>query len=143
LNDSTEFQAGSAGGRALPIERLKLLAIDDDPTMLQLIVNTLEGVAGQVYHSSEPREGLRLALTYKPHLIVLDCEMPHVHGLELLKELRSMPQTEKMPVLMLTADNSSTTVITALQKGAGGYLLKPFKPLELRERVLKLLGLNP
>ena len=132
---------GAVGEHSLPIERLRLLAIDDDPTMLQLIVNVLAGISGQVYHSSEPRDGLRLALTYKPHLIVLDCEMPHVHGLELLKELRSMPQTQNIPVLMLTADNSSTTVMTALQKGAGGYLLKPFKPLELRERVLKLLGL--
>lgn len=118
----------------------KILAVDDDPDMLLLITMVISKLVGQVYQTAFPREGLRLAITYKPDLIILDNDMPDMKGVEVLNHLREMPNTRQTPVLMLTADNSEASVKKAIQYQASGYLLKPFDPLVLRNEVVKLLA---
>lgn len=104
-----------------------------------MIVTILNKIAGQVLEAEAPREGLRLAITYKPHLILLDNDMPDLKGVELLAQMRSFQALAQTPVLMLTGDNSEKSVLTALKNKAQGYLLKPFTPQQLRDAVVKIL----
>ncbi|PIQ23875.1 hypothetical protein COW36_13640 [bacterium (Candidatus Blackallbacteria) CG17_big_fil_post_rev_8_21_14_2_50_48_46] len=123
-------------------KELRVLTIDDDPDILNLLKLVLSKIVGSLLQTSQPREGLRLAITYKPHLIVLDNDMPDLKGVEVLGNLREMPDTSHIPVLMLTADNSELSVRKAVKYRANGYLLKPFDPVQLRNEVVNLL-VNP
>jgi two-component system, chemotaxis family, chemotaxis protein CheY len=136
--DPPEPDLGSSGVPPL-FKDLKVLAVDDDPDMLYLVVRVVSKIAGHVLQTSFPREGLRLAITYKPDLIILDNDMPEMKGVEVLNNLRSMPSTRETPVLMLTADNSETSVKTALKNRANGYILKPFNANDLRDEIVKIL----
>lgn len=118
----------------------KILIVDDDPDMLLLISTVISKLVGQVYQTTFPREGLRLAITYKPDLIILDNNMSDIKGIEVLNHLREMLYTRHTPILMLTADNSEASVKKAIQYQANSYLLKPFDPLVLRNEVVTLLA---
>ncbi|MBT9545763.1 MAG: response regulator [Candidatus Sericytochromatia bacterium] len=143
MNDEDRFSESTPGEGPLFKER-KILAVDDDPDMLVLITLVISKIVGHVYQTNFPREGLRLAITYKPDLIILDNDMPDMKGVEVLNNLRDMPNTRQTPVLMLTADNSEASVKKAIQHQASGYLLKPFNPVNLRDEVVKILaGLKP
>ena len=69
--------------------------------------------------------------------------MPGITGLELLQQLRDMPSTQHLPVIMMTADSSSHTVQRAVQAKVAGYLLKPLEPAVLRNKISQWLDLEP
>lgn len=140
---SDDIISPSGPGGPLFKER-KILAVDDDPDMLLIVTMVISKIVGHVYQTNFPREGLRLAITYKPDLIILDNDMPDMKGVEVLNNLRQMPNTRQTPVLMLTADNSEASVKKAITSQASGYLLKPIDPATLRDEVVKILaGLKP
>lgn len=120
-----------------------LLAVDDDPGMLRLIQLLFAQDFADILVSEDPHEGLRLAITYKPTLVLLDNDMPGMQGLEVLAQLRSMPTTRSIPVILLTADNQLESVLSARQHQANAYLLKPCNPQVLRETVIKTLLNKP
>ena len=131
-----ELEKRSQGATVLP---KTLLVIDDDPTMLRLVNLVFRQDFGQVLSSQDPREGLRLALTYKPDLILLDHDMPEMKGIEVLKQLKQMPPTQQIPVIMLTGNNQEATVLAALGCQVSGYLLKPCAPEALFQAVMNIL----
>lgn len=122
-----------------PFLQKKLLVVDDDPTMLRLIKLVFRGHFAEVLSSEDPHEGLRLAMVNKPVLILLDNDMPGLKGLDLLKQLKEMPSTQHIPVIMLTGNNGENTVKTALKYQVAGYLLKPCDPENLFQSVFKTL----
>jgi DNA-binding response OmpR family regulator len=83
---------------------------------------------------------LRLALSERPALIILDGMMPVLDGFATLRELRRYPETSSVPVLMLSARNREADVVGALDEGANDYLTKPFSPAELLARVSRILA---
>jgi CheY-like chemotaxis protein len=119
-----------------------LLLIDDDVSMHRLVNELLKSRVKQLWLSENPHEGLRLALTYKPSLILLDNHMPSMNGTEVLQHLRDMPGTRDIPVIMMTADNQRETVLWAKEHGVAGYLLKPCDPEQLLSKVGPLLGIQ-
>lgn len=123
----------------LQISDKTLLVIDDDVTMIKLVKLVFREEVDRVLTASEPQEGLRLAMTYKPSLICSDNNMPGMQGVELLQYLREMPATRDIPVIMLTGDNSEQTVLRAAKYRAAAYLLKPCDPETLYETGMKLL----
>ncbi|PIQ27034.1 hypothetical protein COW36_03150 [bacterium (Candidatus Blackallbacteria) CG17_big_fil_post_rev_8_21_14_2_50_48_46] len=117
-----------------------LLMVDDDPTMLRLIQLVFRSDFKKILSSDDPREGLRLAMTYKPDLILLDNDMPGLKGVEVLQQLKEMPATRHIPVIMLTGNNNLETVKKALGFQVTAYLLKPCEPKTLFETVMKALS---
>ena len=122
-----------------PFLKKKLLIVDDDPSMLRLVKLVFRDHIAEVLSSEDPREGLRLAMTYKPALILLDNDMPGLKGIDLLKQLKEMPGTTHIPVIMLTGNNGEETVKTAVKYQVAGYLLKPCEPETLFQTVFKTL----
>ncbi len=144
MNDEADHFSESTPGDGPLFKERKVLVVDDDPDMLVLITLVVSKIVGHVYQTHFPREGLRLAITYKPDLIILDNDMPDMKGVEVLNNLRDMSNTRHTPVLMLTADNSEASVKKAIKHQASGYLLKPFDPVTLRDEVVEILaGLKP
>ncbi|PKL80455.1 MAG: hypothetical protein CVV27_00360 [Candidatus Melainabacteria bacterium HGW-Melainabacteria-1] len=116
--------------------------IDDDQTFCQMVTDILATTPCQVTATTDYREGLRLAMTHPPDLILLDIHMPEVSGLDLIKQFRNMQSTRHVPVMMVTGDDRVDSVATARQFNAVGYILKPFKPLYLIERIGQLMGVE-
>lgn len=109
----------------------KILAADDDKTILRLVKMHLEKQGYTVTTANNGRDALQAAITAPPDLMVLDVEMPEMTGLEVLTKLRENPTTAELPVIMLTGRDTDTDVYTGWQTGANVYLTKPFRPEEL------------
>lgn len=110
----------------------KILVIDDDKELCELLMEFLqpEGFAVEVFH--EPHGGLQRALMAEHDLVILDVMLPGMTGFELLRHLR---KTSQIPVLMLTARGEDIDRILGLEMGADDYLPKPFNPRELVARI--------
>ena len=119
---------------------LSVLVVDDDPVILRLLqVNfDLEGI--DVSTAVDGEEGLKMAQSDRPDLVISDIMMPKVNGLELLAALRSSPDTASLPVILLSAKAQVADVQRGLELGADDYITKPFDPLELIDRVYKVLA---
>lgn len=120
----------------------RILMIDDDQAFGSLVSDMLEDTPCQLEFTSDYREGLRLAMSNPPDLIMLDIHMPEVSGLDLIRQLRHMQLTRNVPVLMLTGDDRLESVETAKKYEAVGYLLKPFKPSLLFQTLSQVLGIE-
>ncbi len=114
----------------------RILIIDDDVTLLKVLEITLEKEGYTVSTATQGEEGLRLAYTEDPDLVVLDVMMPALDGWEVCRRLRQMSH---VPIIMLTARSSETDIIKGLGLGADDYLPKPFGVRELKARVESLL----
>lgn len=114
----------------------RILAVDDDPLLLQLIEQTLQKGGYEVILASEGQEGLQLLAEWRPHLVVLDIMMPHVDGWEICRRIRKV---STIPIIMLTARGSQSDIVRGLEAGADDYLVKPFHPDELLARVSAVL----
>ncbi len=114
----------------------KILAIDDDPFLLQLIEKSLSKAGYQVIVAPTGPEGLRLLAEHKPHLVLLDVMLPHMDGWQVCSQIR---KDSIVPIIMLTARGTQSDVVRGLQMGADDYLVKPFFPAELLARVSAVL----
>jgi DNA-binding response OmpR family regulator len=116
-----------------------VLVVDDDPVILKLLeVNfEMEGFTVIVAHDGE--EGIDVARRDAPDLIVSDIMMPKKSGLELVTELKGDPGTSDIPIILLSAKAQNADVRSGLDAGADDYVTKPFEPLDLVERVNRLL----
>ena len=117
-----------------------ILAIDDNEDIRQLVTFILEDAGFKVLSCSNGDEGLNLAESEQPDLILLDSMMPGINGLEVLARLRRNEEqrVNAVPVLMLTAKSSHEDQEIALILGASSYLVKPFKPEKLVEKILSI-----
>jgi len=114
------------------VSEAKILVIDDEQSILDLVTAYLRKEGYRVYTAMDGPSGLKAARTFKPDLIVLDIMLPGMDGLELLSRLR---RESDVYVLMLTAKSEETDKIVGLSVGADDYLTKPFSPRELVARV--------
>lgn len=110
---------------------LKILVCDDERHIVRLIQVNLERQGYQVVTAFDGKEGLEKIRAEKPNLVVLDVMMPYMDGFEVLKALRREPETETLPVIMLTAKAQDKDVFEGYHYGADMYLTKPFNPMEL------------
>jgi len=110
---------------------LKVLVCDDERHIVRLIQVNLERHGYTVVTAFDGKEGLEKIRSEKPNLVVLDVMMPYMDGFEVLKNLRREPDTENLPVIMLTAKAQDKDVFEGYHYGADMYLTKPFNPMEL------------
>ncbi len=114
----------------------RILVVDDDPALVQLIQTNLIQMDYQVISAASGEEGLRLLGETKPHLVILDIVMPQMDGWEFCRHIRKV---STVPIIMLTALGSQKDIVRGLQAGADDYLIKPFQKEELQARILAVL----
>ncbi|HLK13694.1 MAG TPA: response regulator [Fimbriimonadaceae bacterium] len=117
----------------------KVLVCDDERHIVRLIQVNLERQGYQVVTAFDGKEGLEKIRAEKPKLVVLDVMMPYMDGFEVLKNLRREPETEHLPVIMLTAKAQDKDVFEGYHYGADMYLTKPFNPMELVTFVKRIM----
>jgi len=110
---------------------LKVLVCDDERHIVRLIQVNLERQGYIVVTAFDGKEGLEKIRAEKPNIVVLDVMMPYMDGFEVLKTIRREPETENLPVIMLTAKAQDKDVFEGYHYGADMYLTKPFNPMEL------------
>ncbi|AVT30863.1 DNA-binding response regulator [Plantactinospora sp. BC1] len=115
----------------------RVLVVDDDQTVSDVICRYLEHAGYQVNHVGDGAAALTAVARQAPHLVVLDLMLPKVSGLQVCRELRARP--DSLPIIMLTALGDEADRILGLQLGADDYLTKPFSPRELVLRVRSVL----
>lgn len=114
----------------------KILIVDDDFELTELLKSFMQSEGFDVRHTSEPSDGLTMALSGEFDLIILDIMLPGQSGLEVLKQIRSI---SFVPVLMLTAKGDDTDRILGLELGADDYVPKPATAREILARVKAIL----
>lgn len=114
----------------------RILIIDDDEELCDLVSEYLTGEDFQIEAVHDGESGLRQALKGEQDLVILDVMLPMKNGFDVLRELR---ETSKIPVLMLTARGEDRERIVGLEAGADDYLPKPFNPRELAARLRAIL----
>ena len=117
----------------------KALVVEDDEQIGYLLQFILEGEGYAVHLAADGRLAREFIDTAPaPTLVTLDVMLPHVSGVELLAAIRANNDWKDVPVLMLTAKAQEKDIVYALENGASDYIVKPFKPDELRARVRRL-----
>ncbi len=101
---------------------MKILVIDDDPAMTELLMLILQSSTSTVYTANSGNEGIAAAALYQPDVIILDLMMPEVDGWKVCQTVR---QTSQVPILILSALDNPSLVAKALDAGADDYLIKP------------------
>lgn len=117
-----------------------ILAVDDSKSMRQMVSFTLEGSGYAVVEAVDGEDGLEKLKSNTVHLILTDQNMPKMDGLLMIKSVRSMPQYQEVPILMLTTESSDEMKRQGRAAGATGWLVKPFDPAKLLMVVKKVIG---
>jgi DNA-binding response OmpR family regulator len=115
---------------------VRVLVVDDEPRIVQLVRDFLERAGFAVSTARDGREALMRARQDRPDLIVLDLGLPELDGLEVTRRLR---RDSGVPIIMLTARDDETDKVVGLELGADDYVTKPFSPRELTARVRAVL----
>ena len=116
--------------------RRKILVVDDEPKVCDLIKAYLEKDGYEVILAGDGQSAVEKARSHKPDLIVLDLNLPVMDGMEVFRSVKAISDT---PVIMVTARDDEVDKIVGLQLGADDYVTKPFSPRELAARVAAVL----
>tara|TARA_R110001583_G_scaffold20941_8_gene79918 strand:+ start:2299 stop:2667 length:369 start_codon:yes stop_codon:yes gene_type:complete len=117
-----------------------ILAVDDSASMRQMVTFTLKGAGYDVQEACDGSEALNIAKTQKFDLVLSDVNMPVMDGIQLVTELRTLPEYKFVPILMLTTESSGDTKMAGKKAGATGWIVKPFNPDQLLNTIKKVLG---
>lgn len=116
-----------------------ILLVDDEPDILEFLGYNLKKAGYEVLTAGNGQDALKAVKTAQPDLIILDVMMPGMDGMELCRQLRSMPKLEDCLITFLTARNEDYSQITGFDSGADDYITKPIKPNVFLSRVKALL----
>jgi DNA-binding response OmpR family regulator len=121
-----------SGGRDQPT----VLVVDDEPKFRRLVRQILEPEGFAVLDAGDGQEGVEMAETHAPDLVLLDIAMPRLDGMTACQRIRALSD---VPIVMVTAYPEEATLVRGLELGADDYLTKPFGPRELVARVRAVL----
>ena len=139
---SPQVQGGSSRRTMEPAPAMaeeRILLIEDDSDIAELVQYNLEREGYRVHVSGDGELGLKQALQLRPDMIVLDLMLPGLDGLTVCRRLKASPQTQDVPILMLSAKGEESDVVIGLEMGADDYVAKPFSPKELVARIRAVL----
>ena len=119
-----------------------VLAVDDNADSLYALERMLVHSGYRVLAASSGQEALRLAREERPAIVLLDIMMPEMDGYEVTEQLKSDPELRFIPVILLSAKDSLADIVVGLDRGADGYVSKPFRPEELLARLRAALRLR-
>jgi two-component system, chemotaxis family, chemotaxis protein CheY len=118
---------------------MKVLVLDDSKTMLRIISNTLKRVGhDDIVTAEDGLQGLEAFKEDDFDLILTDWNMPNMDGLAFVKEVRKI--NDEIPIAMITTEGGKSEVITALKAGVNNYIVKPFTPQILKEKLSDIMG---
>ena len=117
-----------------------IVVADDDPIILELVTLLLGTAHYDVIATTDAVAAMAMVRTKAPVAVILDMQMPGGGGLSALSKIKSDPKTSKLPVMMLTGERDAVTVMQAMDGGADDYMLKPFNPDVLLERLSRLVS---
>ena len=120
--------------------RRKILIVDDDPELVELLMFNLKRAGFAVGTARNGREALKKVCSITPDLILLDLMMPELDGFAVCETLRRDAATARIPVIILTALSGELVRLAGLDCGADDYLTRPLSPRHLISRVERLLG---
>lgn len=127
---------------ARPAATPVILAADDDATTTAIVRAVVTQNAMTCHVARDGREAIEKAAELLPSAIVLDVNMPHRDGFEVLQALREDERTASIPVLMLTSLQQEADVMKGFRLGADDYVVKPFNPMELLARIKRLVRMR-
>ena len=115
--------------------RKKILVVDDTKDILLVVARRLESWGYEPLTAESGEEGLRVAEEHIPDLVLLDIMMPKMKGRDVCARLKANPKTQHIPVIFLTALGLADHIKAGLDLGADDYIVKPFEPAQLKERI--------
>ena len=118
----------------------RILVVDDTKDVLQVVSRRLQSWGYEAMTADSGEEGLRAAEEQVPDLILLDIMMPKLKGREVCARLKASPKTQNIPVIFLTALGLADHVKAGMDLGAEDYIVKPFEPAELKDRIAVCLA---
>lgn len=130
--DERKVEATLATSKAVRMTGSKVLVVDDEPTVREVVVGYLRRDGHEVAEAGDGFTALELLESDPPDLVVPDMMRPGVNGLDILRRVRAV---SSIPVIMLTARAEKSDRVAGLELGADDYVVKPFSPCELAARV--------
>ena len=118
----------------------KILIAEDEPDIRELVLFMLRFAGYEVVAATNGEEAVQTALREKPDLILLDVRMPRMTGYDACRLMKANPDLRDVPVVFLSAKGQESEIQSGLEAGAEEYLLKPFSPAELTNRVRGILS---
>lgn len=119
----------------------RILIVEDQADIRKLIRMTLEFGDFEIHEAQDGESGLALALSERPHVMLLDVMMPGaLDGFQVCRRIKQDPALRHIQIVMLTARGQASDLADGEQSGADAYLVKPFSPLELIDRVESMVG---
>ncbi|MFK8047064.1 MAG: response regulator [Halioglobus sp.] len=116
-----------------------ILAVDDSPSMRQMVSYTLESAGYEVIMANEGVEALEIAEKTNVNLVLTDVNMPKMDGITLVKHLRKLRDYRYKPILILTTESSTEKKMQGKDAGATGWIVKPFDPEQLLSTIRRVL----
>lgn len=120
----------------------RILTVDDSNSLRRMVAFTLKQAGHEVVQAVDGSDGLVKIREQKIDLALVDVNMPSMGGIEMVTEMRKLPEYAKTPILMLTTESSDEKKQEGRQAGATGWIVKPFSPEQLLGIVEKVLGRN-
>ena len=117
-----------------------ILAVDDSPSMRQMVGQTLRTAGYDVIEAADGVEALELAKGKVVDVVITDVNMPNMDGITLVAQLRALPSYRLVPLLLLTTESSPERKAQGKQAGATGWMVKPFNPDQLLATLARVLG---
>ena len=121
---------------------MRFLVVDDSPTMRRIVINALRSFGyDDIVEAADGQEALqKLESEGNIDFVITDWNMPNMTGLELTKAIRSHPKFSNLPILMVTTRGLKEDILQALQAKVNNYIVKPFTPNILKEKIEKILA---
>jgi two-component system, chemotaxis family, chemotaxis protein CheY len=119
---------------------MRFLIVDDSSTMRRIIINTLNKLGHQdVQEAGNGKEGLDRLTAGPVDMIITDWNMPEMSGIEFIRAVRATATVKDVPVLMVTTNAAKDDIVEALKAGVNSYVVKPFTPETMREKIEAVL----
>lgn len=120
---------------------LKILAVDDSPTMRRIIINTLKRAGfHNVTEATDGKDAMAKLKVDAFNFVITDWNMPEMDGLTFVHTVRADPQLKATPILMVTTRSVKEDIIEAMKAGVNNYIVKPFTPETLAEKINQILS---
>ena len=121
---------------------LRFLVVDDSVTMRRIVLNSLKQIGHEEFvEAADGREALtKLTADDGINFVITDWNMPDVTGLDFVKQVRSNPKYASLPILMVTTRGMKEDIVEALQAKVNNYIVKPFTPQVLREKIEQIIA---
>ena len=120
--------------------KIRFLVVDDSPTMRRIVINALKNIGyTDIVEAEDGKDALAKLYAERIDFIITDWNMPNMGGLELTKAVRSDPNFANVPIIMVTTRAMKEDVLEALQAMVNNYIVKPFTPQILKEKIEQIL----